>query len=145
MINKPFFHKKDERNVYVMKLLKEKSLKVLSVCMCLSLMLSLGACGKDKAKKDNASDKKDEPVSTTYSGVLKPVSETKVIPNGKGEIKVSNYEVGDVVNKGDLLYQLDDNGLADTIAITQNSISKQKITIHLMNCMIILQIIITLN
>lgn len=129
MINKPFFHKKDERNVYVMKLLKEKSLKVLSVCMCLSLMLSLGACGKDKAKKDNASDKKDEPLSTTYSGVLKPVSETKVIPNGKGEIKVSNYEVGDIVNEGDLLYQLDDNGLADTIAITQNSISKQKITI----------------
>ena len=68
-----------------------------------------------------------------YTAVLRPVSETKVIPNARGKIIKCTHESGDFVTAGELLYEIEDNGIADNIATTKNAVKKANITIETAN------------
>ncbi|MDP4118546.1 MAG: HlyD family efflux transporter periplasmic adaptor subunit [Bacillota bacterium] len=106
--------------------------KFLSIFMSMALILTFSACGgsKETASKKTVKESKTEQQTNDYAGTLKAVSEAKVIPSGTGQIIECPYAVGDKVSKGDLLYKLDDNGIADNIATTKNSIAKADISIN---------------
>jgi len=64
-----------------------------------------------------------------YTAVFQPKSEKKIIPNARGKIIKCPYEIGDNVSKGDLLYEIEDSGIADNIATTKNAVKKADISI----------------
>lgn len=109
---------------------KKSMIAVLTAC---ALLAPLAGC-KNKDAEETAADATQPPAqeqqARVYFGTLKAMSETKVIPNGKGQVKQCPYEVGDHVEKGALLYTLDDNGMTDTIATTKNSMQKAEISIR---------------
>ena len=100
---------------------KKSIIAILTAC---ALLAPLAGC-KNKDAEETAADATQPPAqeqqARVYFGTLKALSETKVIPNGKGQVKQCPYKVGDHVDKGALLYALDDNGMTDTIATTKNS------------------------
>lgn len=104
--------------------------KQISIILALMLALPLAGCKKDDTQT-SAPESTQQPAqeSTVYIGTLNAVEETKVIPDGKGKIINCPYEVGDHVNAGALLYELDDNGIADSIKTTKNSIAKSNLSI----------------
>lgn len=103
--------------------------KFISVIIAATLAFSFYGCGKkeEPEKKEVKEQKTEEAV---YNSVLRPVSETKVIPKSKGQIADCPYEVGDSVSVGALLYTLEDNGLSDNIATTKNAVAKADISIN---------------
>ncbi|GEM_PF-4605119 len=106
---------------------------IIAVLTACAMLISLAGCGK-KDTEETMADATPAPAETqqtkAYFGTLKALSETKVIPNGKGQVIKSPYAVGDYVTSGTLLYTLDDNGMTDTIATTKNSIKKADISIQ---------------
>ena len=106
--------------------------KLTALILAAIVAVSFSSCkGKDKnaeATKPAQTNASEE--GGMYYGSLEAGSETKVIPSGKGKIIEANYEVGDYVQQGALLYRLDDNGLGDTIKTTQNSIAKSKLSLQ---------------
>lgn len=106
--------------------------KLTALILAAMVAVSFSSCkGKDKnaeATKPAQTNASEE--GGMYYGSLEAGSETKVIPSGKGKIIEANYEVGDYVQQGALLYRLDDNGLGDTIKTTQNSIAKSKLSLQ---------------
>lgn len=104
--------------------------KIISVFLCLILTLSISACGKKNEEQVQKEKETQTETSGAYLGTLKPISETKVIPQGKGQIIECPFETGDEVQAGDLLYKLDDNGLSDTIATEKNSLEKARLSVN---------------
>ncbi len=62
-------------------------------------------------------DIKDISISSNFSGTVTAESEVNVIPLAAGEVIEKNFEVGDHVNAGDLLFKIDDEALQ--IAVSQ--------------------------
>ncbi len=62
------------------------------------------------------------------SGTIEPLDRYEITSLAKGEILSSPYEEGDMVNEGDLLYQIDDEDAQLTIEKTQNSIERAQIS-----------------
>ena len=60
---------------------------------------------------------KDLSISSNFAGKITAESEVKVMPLVGGEVIEKNFEVGDHVNEGDLLFKIDDEALQ--IAVTQ--------------------------
>lgn len=107
----------------------KKMVGLIAAVTILAMLVS--GCGSDDTQQtaQPTESPAQEAAQNTYLGTLKPVSEAKVIPSGKGEIISCPYEVGDTVSAGTLLYQIDDNGLSDTIATTKNAIAKSNIAL----------------
>lgn len=64
-----------------------------------------------------------------YFGALEPVSQAEIMPEARGRILESPCEVGDKVAQDDLLVVIEDNGLSDSIRLTQNSLARIDLTI----------------
>lgn len=108
-----------------------------SLCAVLSAIFICTFCSCKDAEEVSAPEQTPaesipEPAKI-YTAVLRPASETKVIPNARGKIIYCPYETGDRVSKGDLLYEIEDSGIADNIATTKNAIKKADITINTAN------------
>ncbi|MBO5550925.1 MAG: efflux RND transporter periplasmic adaptor subunit [Lachnospiraceae bacterium] len=56
-------------------------------------------------------------ISSNFAGTIVAESEVKVMPLVSGEVTEKNFEVGDHVNEGDLLFKIDDEALQ--IAVSQ--------------------------
>jgi Membrane-fusion protein len=114
--------------------------KMIPLLLILSIFSfsSAGCSGKNVSAQSNTStsatsNEKVEEKDNSYSGTMKAINETKVIPKAKGQIEECFYNVNDKVNAGDLLFQIDDNGLSDTLSTTKNSISRADIAITTAN------------
>lgn len=62
------------------------------------------------------------------SGTIEPLDRYEITSLAKGEILSSPFEEGDMVNEGDLLYQIDDEDAQLNIEKTQNSIERAQIS-----------------
>ncbi len=62
------------------------------------------------------------------SGTVEPISRYEIISLVKGEILSCDFEEGDFVNEGDILYRIDSTDLQNTIQRQQNSINKTLLT-----------------
>jgi HlyD family secretion protein len=65
-------------------------------------------------------------VTITGTGTLQPVSRYDIVPLVKGSIVSAPFEEGEKVEKGDLLYKIDDSDLMYSIEKAQNSVEKLK-------------------
>lgn len=70
---------------------------------------------------------------TVYEGQLEALEQAEIIPSATGKILRSPFAVGDRVSEGDLLYEIDDNGLSDSIATTRISVEKAEISLQTAN------------
>lgn len=104
--------------------------KSLTLLLCAAIALSLSSCSK-KDGGDGVPAETPEPqtAEAVYSAPMKPLSETEVYSNGRGEIIECGADEGSFVEAGAILYRLDDNGLYDSIASAKNSIEKAQLTV----------------
>ena len=90
--------------------------KYAALIICAALMFSLSSCGKKDTEQTTAPENTPEAVDDgTYLGSLSPVSEVKVVSDGKGQIVECPYEIGDTISAGALLYRLDSDSIRDSI------------------------------
>lgn len=64
------------------------------------------------------------------SGVIEPFQSHDITSRVMGEIIESNFEKGDYVNKGDVLYRIDDEEAQNNIQKAENSIEKSEHTVQ---------------
>lgn len=62
------------------------------------------------------------------SGTVEPVSRYEIISLVRGEILSCNFEEGDYVNEGDILYRIDSTDVQNNIQKQRNSIEKTQLT-----------------
>jgi len=109
--------------------------KIITLTLIISVVgFSFVGCSANANKTQSNSTTTEKQVeskekSNGYSGTLKAIKESKVIPKAKGQILEDYFNIGDKVNEGDLLYKIDDNGLADTISTTKNSMARSDLSI----------------
>lgn len=105
---------------------------------CIILALAAGACLFFLMRHKEADQtvaptqiprQEDEQQGSGYFGSLAAASTVKVIPDAKGQVLESPYNLGDRVTAGSLIFSIDDGGIADNIATTKNSIKKAELTI----------------
>ena len=96
----------------------------------------LGGIGKEEAEVSENEAKldvsvispkiKDITVSSNFSGTVVAESEVYVIPLIAGEVIEKNYEVGDHVNEGDLLFKIDDEALQIALKQAEANVTSAK-------------------
>ena len=91
-----------------------KNMKIKNLLTISTVLIIVAACGKPDQpaeaatfyKKDNVSEKKLE-VSIEASGIIEAISSVEIKSKASGEILYLGAEVGDTVEKGSMLGQID--------------------------------------
>ena len=73
---------------------------------------------------------KDISVSSNFSGTVTAESEVQVVPMVAGEVVEKNFEVGDHVNEGDLLFRIDDTALQIAVNQAEASVTSAKASLN---------------
>ena len=95
-----------------------KKMTAFGITLVLSAVFLFG-CGKEAETEEAEEDTsievevqnpqiKNITVSANFSATVVAESEVKVIPLVSGEVVEKNFDVGDHVNAGDLLFKIDD-------------------------------------
>ncbi|MBQ8956452.1 MAG: efflux RND transporter periplasmic adaptor subunit [Lachnospiraceae bacterium] len=97
------------------------------LCGCAAELSGIGEKSSDEGAQTEEEERldvsvanpelKDISISSNFSGTVIAESEVNVIPLLSGEVVEKNFEVGDHVNEGDLLFKIDDEALQ--IAVKQ--------------------------
>lgn len=103
---------------------KKLNIKSLSLMLTISLMVMISGCTKDK--ETNAKVEEDyTPVETMivektsigntrkFDGTVMANEEVMVMPKIPGTVEVLNVELGDKVNKGDILFKIDQKDVSN--------------------------------
>lgn len=101
----------------------------LLVVMALILTMALSGCGKKEeaasvkekfvSVETEASKKQNINVKTTLSAKVKPVEEADIVPKMPGKVTKVNVEIGKKVNKGDMLFTIDQTDLVNGVRSAQ--------------------------
>ena len=73
---------------------------------------------------------RDISVSSNFSGTVTAESEVQVVPMVAGEVVEKNFEVGDHVNEGDLLFRIDDTALQIAVNQAEASVTSAKASLN---------------
>ncbi len=65
-------------------------------------------------------------ISSNFAATVEAASEVTVVPKASGEVTSKNFEVGDHVNEGDLLFTIDDESAQISLAQAQASVASAK-------------------
>lgn len=109
------------------------------VLLVIAMIFSFAGCtsaaagGEPSAQPSPSATVSPEPQRKSYEGQLEALDKTEIIPDAMGKILQSPFAVGDAVQKGDLLYVLDDNGLTDSIATAKISVEKAELSLKTAN------------
>ncbi len=114
------------------KFTKKKILLIILVCV----IIAVGIFGYKKiftSKTDEAVitatvTKGDITVSIEGSGVIEPIEMYNITSLAKGDILQSNFEEGQEVKKGDLLYVIDTKDIENSIEKAELSLEKQQLS-----------------
>ncbi len=114
------------------KLTKKKKIIIAGIC----IIILGGIFGYSKANASNSTDaintatvtKGDITVSIEGSGVIEPLEMYEITPLVTGDILISDFEEGQEVKKGDLLYVIDTVDADYDIERSQVSLDKQLIS-----------------
>lgn len=110
--------------------------KYIAVALLLCSSLVFTACGKkeDPNAQVVAEVEPAAPVQVlkvektsienqyTYNGKVKPVNEVQVLSTVGGKVASVNYDVGDIVNAGDVLFTMDTADIRNQINVLQGSL-----------------------
>ncbi|WFD10557.1 efflux RND transporter periplasmic adaptor subunit [Tepidibacter hydrothermalis] len=101
----------------------------LLVVIVLTLTMALSGCGKKEeassvkekfvSVETEASKKQDINVKTTLSAKVKPIEEADIVPKMPGKVTKVNVEIGKKVNKGEVLFTIDQTDLVNGVKSAQ--------------------------
>lgn len=113
-----------------------KKCMAISVFMCFSIALS-GCKGKDKAdalqQESTVAKTSVEIMKVTkgsiqneykYSGKVKPANEVNILSTVSGKVATVNYDIGDIVQKDDVLFQMDTTDIINNINTLKASLEQ---------------------
>ncbi|WZL71807.1 efflux RND transporter periplasmic adaptor subunit [Clostridiaceae bacterium 35-E11] len=104
--------------------MNKKIIFFVTAILCFTLFLA--GCGKKNnvtaAKeeklitvKTSKVEKKDLILKTTLSGKIKPVKESSIVSKNPGKVMKIHVEMGDKVQKGDILFELDTEDMSNSM------------------------------
>lgn len=119
---------------------KNKKIKLAAACLAAILAVSafVGATSASGSEDTVEEVKKDIIVDTItpgtgdivvtgeYIGTVEPSQQITIYPKASGEVLAVNFNVGDTVQAGDVLFTVDSKTLQTTIAQTQAAIASAK-------------------
>ncbi len=130
--------KKQKRNILrnIFSKIKNLSLKSkiilagISLVLVVALVLSLVFLpkGNDQAIRTAKVTKGNISVVISGTGTIKPIDEYQVTSLVKGEILLDTFEEGDMVEEGDLLYQIDSSDLENSLEKAQLNMQKSQLS-----------------
>lgn len=90
--------------------------KLIAMGLIVTLSMSAAACGKEEAAAEVSKvaveiqnpEVGDLSVDTAYIAMVSPQEQVYVIPKASGTVTEVNFEVGDTVQEGDVLFKIDD-------------------------------------
>ncbi len=93
-----------------------KAKKIAALCLAASMCFSMTGCQEEAEVAEVTSvlveaatpEKGDLAITTTYMGSVAPEDEVMVYPLVSGTVTEANYQVGDYVEKGAVLFRIDD-------------------------------------
>lgn len=101
----------------------------LLVVMILTLTMALSGCGKKEetssvkekfvSVETEVSKKQNINVKTTLSAKVKPIEEADIVPKIPGKVTSVNVEIGKKVNKGDVLFTIDQTDVVNGVKSAQ--------------------------
>ena len=133
------FGKKDSAQGTVSSMAKKKKKKKKIIIGVAAVLVVAGAATAYLLKKGDSGNEKQEimtamptygdiALSVTGSGTVAPYDRYEIVPLVTGEIIQCNYDVGDEVKEGDILYVFDHSEQDKQIESAQNAITRAKIT-----------------
>lgn len=133
------FGKKDSAQGTVSSMAKKKKKKKKIIIGVAAVLVVAGAATAYLLKKGGSGNEKQEimtamptygdiALSVTGSGTVAPYDRYEIVPLVTGEIIRCNYDVGDEVKEGDILYVFDHSEQDKQIESAQNAITRAKIT-----------------
>lgn len=120
-----------------------KKYMAISLAMCFSVALS-GCNGKDKEastvqQETTAAKRSIEVMSVTkgsiqndykYSGKVKPANEVNVLSTVSGKVAAVNYDIGDSVQQGDILFTMETTDIVNNINTLRASLEQVEANIN---------------
>ena len=120
--------------------------KANMIPLLLGCMVVVGGCGNNQQTVKN-NTVEEQTVSTTpvevmqvteasienkymYSGTVKPVNEVNVLSTLNGTVNKVNFQVGDYVSAGDVLFTMDTTDIQNNIKITKASLTTAEASIN---------------
>lgn len=93
-----------------------KAKKIAALCLAACMCFSMTGCQEEEEVAEvtrvlveaSTPEKGDVSVTTTYMGSVAPEDEVMVYPMVSGTVTEANYQVGDYVEKGAVLFRIDD-------------------------------------
>ncbi|MGI5979238.1 MAG: HlyD family efflux transporter periplasmic adaptor subunit [Oscillospiraceae bacterium] len=117
------------------KRLSKKGKIILIVCIAVALLVCAKhfLSGRSVAAADVTytaaiAQKRDISVTLSGSGTLEAASSYNVTSLVSGEVKSANFEKGDTVKAGDVLYQIDSSDAQDSIKSAQINVEKAELS-----------------
>ncbi len=102
---------------------------VIGVLLLLLILRGILSSGKAvKAFSTARVDKGNISVVISGTGTIKPIDEYEVTSLVKGEILADTFQEGDLVEKGDLLYQIDSSDLENTLEKARLNLEKSQLS-----------------
>lgn len=123
---------KEERRARSKKMSKKtKRIIAFALIICIAGAFGLNSFLKNKKGTDT-------PVNTAVatigrvrsaisaSGTIQPKDKYEVVASVRGDVLTDTFEVGDVIKKGDVLYEIDKEDMADTLEKAQMSMDRTR-------------------
>ncbi len=123
--------------------MRKRSLSLLAIIMIGILLIS--GCGKKLAPVDAEQVQEKETTTAvkvanvtkttvesvvSLNGKVKPIQEISVMPKTPGKVSVINFEIGDQVNKGDVLFTLEQKDIQLQVDQARAALSMSKIGVE---------------
>lgn len=109
--------------------------KYFILVAALFMAISITACGEQAAEEEVVEEESYTPVEVcttesrdinyevSFSGTILPNEEIFVVPKAAGIVTSVNFELGDRVNKGDVLFTIEKDDIANSVAQARNGVS----------------------
>lgn len=97
-----------------------------TILLSTSLLVGCGKTQKAMAKEESLIrvqtakvEKKNLTMKTTLSGKIKPIKESSIVPKMPGKVTNVHVEIGNRVQKGDILFKLDQKDLLNAVKTSE--------------------------
>ncbi len=121
---------------------KAKLSKILAITISLSMSTAaMTGCGSTAEEESTVAEElivdvetanpgtADLSISSNFAAKVEADSEVTVVPKTSGEVTSKNFEVGDHVNEGDLLFTIDDESAQIALSQAQASVASAKASV----------------
>ncbi len=108
---------------------------ILLAALVMAISVALTACSEQAEEEEVVEEENYTPVEVcttesrdinyevSFSGTILPNEEIFVVPKAAGTVTAVNFELGDNVNKGDVLFTIEKDDISNSVAQAKNGVS----------------------